>query len=90
MHSRHPTGGMIFLRVYSGILEVNSFLVNGHLAGGTFNGACERGHGKKEQRDSCVSFAEDMSRLYRTVTVETGGWHYELYDDSQEKYKLRK
>ena len=49
MHRRHPTGGVVFLRVHSDPREVNLFLVGEYPTDGTSNGACKGGHGERSR-----------------------------------------
>ena len=60
---------MVILRVHGGILEVNLFLVKSHFTDGTFDSACEGGHGKGAERHLCFFFGAHAAFLL-DVTVE--------------------
>jgi len=68
MHSRHPFGGIVFLRVHGVPQQVKLFLVGSHFTDGTFDGTCNRGH-DGERWGFVVS---DGHAAFLSETVETG------------------
>ena len=90
VHSRHPSGWEVLLGVHSRPLEVNSFLVGNHLTDGAFDSTCERGHGERS-REILVFLFSVPQATFLSGGVETGGWHYESYDDNRGvEYKMGK
>ena len=79
VHSRHPKGGIIILRVHSVLHEVSLFLVGGHLAEGTFNSSCDRSHGGQKSRGGnlCLFFVY-TPRFYGSADIS----HCGVYDDN--------
>jgi len=74
VHSRHPSGGIVFQRVRSGPLEVNLLLVDTHLIEGTFNGARDRGHGSRRKREILVFLFWVRSLRFCQERWRQGNW----------------